>query len=435
MVRALRCRELIDGTARHANMASHTAVIHDVLSSHCEEASGLWLTRARLIDAPHVTLFELQRHDERIAAHLDGVSVAGAAGLDACRRLLEEPDAGVLFLLAVRTLEDEPSRLQSLLDIAKSAPAFRAGVLAGFGWAEPGRLRGVVANLLGSPDPLHRLFGVAACSMHRVDPAIAAPQEEADASVRARLFRAAGELGQQGMLPVCARSADEDAEVQFWATWSAVLLGAGENALAKLAGIGFEGGARQAQALQLALQAANPDHGHALLQANAAEPERLRIRIKGAGCIGNPRYVPWLISQMSDDKLTRLAGESFSLITGLDLSRAPFERMPPENFESGPTEDPEDDNVAMDEDDDLPWPVQSEVQKWWDKNGARFTTGVRHFMGAPPSRAHCIEVLKNSYQRQRIAAAYHLCLLNPGTPLFEWRAPAGRQQRALAQLS
>ena len=89
----------------------------------------------------------------------------------------------------------------------------------------------------------------------------------------------------------------------------------------------------------------------------------------------------------------------------------------------------------MDEDDGLPWPDQARIQAWWNQNGARFTTGVRYFMGSPPSRAHCVEVLKSGYQRQRIAAAYHLCLLNPGTPLFEWRAPAWRQQRELAQMA
>jgi hypothetical protein len=56
-------------------------------------------------------------------------------------------------------------------------------------------------------------------------------------------------------------------------------------------------------------------------------------------------------------------------------------------------------------------------------------------MGQPPSRNHYIEVLKNGYQRQRIAAAYHLCLLNPGTPLFEWRAPAWRQECELTQMT
>ena len=51
--------------------------------------------------------------------------------------------------------------------------------------------------------------------------------------------------------------------------------------------------------------------------------------IQGAGIAGDPSYVPWLIKQMKDLKLTRLAGESFSLITGLDLAYLDLERRPP----------------------------------------------------------------------------------------------------------
>jgi hypothetical protein len=55
-------------------------------------------------------------------------------------------------------------------------------------------------------------------------------------------------------------------------------------------------------------------------------------------------------------------------------------------------------------------------------------------MGKPVTREHCIDVLKNGYQRQRILAAHYLCLLDPGTPLFNTSAPAWRQQRLLAAM-
>jgi hypothetical protein len=58
-------------------------------------------------------------------------------------------------------------------------------------------------------------------------------------------------------------------------------------------------------------------------------------------------------------------------------------------------------------------------------------SGVRVFMGAVPSAAHCTQVLRDGCQRQRAVAARHLCLLNPGTPLFAIAAPAWRQQRQL----
>ena len=68
-------------------------------------------------------------------------------------------------------------------------------------------------------------------------------------------------------------------------------------------------------------------------------------------------------------------------------------------------------------------------------NGQRFQPRVRYFMGAAPARAHCLQVLKEGYQRQRMAAAEYLCLIAPGTSLFNTRAPAWRQQRWLAKMN
>ena len=160
----------------------------------------------------------------------------------------------------------------------------------------------------------------------------------------------------------------------------------------------------------------------------------MRLLIQGIGVAGDPHYVPWLIQLMQDLKLTRLAGESFSLITGLDLAYLDLERRPPENVELGPNDDPNDDDVAMDEDDSLPWPDPEKIAAWWQANGPRFAPGTRYFMGEPPSPAHCLGVLKTGFQRQRIAAAEYLCLMKPGTPMFNTAAPAWRQQRLLAQM-
>jgi len=106
-------------------------------------------------------------------------------------------------------------------------------------------------------------------------------------------------------------------------------------------------------------------------------------------------------------------------------------RPQPEDFEPGPTENPDEEAVELDPDEGLMWPDQEKVQEWWVANAGRFQPGQRYFMGAPVTREHCIDVLKNGYQRQRILAAHHLCLLEPGTPLFNTSAPAWRQQRLL----
>jgi uncharacterized protein (TIGR02270 family) len=174
------------------------------------------------------------------------------------------------------------------------------------------------------------------------------------------------------------------------------------------------------------------DECHDWLRNVAQDPDNMRWLIQGSGIAGDPSYAPWLIKQMSDDKTARIAGEAFSLITGLDLAYLDLDRKPPEGGGAGPNDDPNDPNVEMDADDGLPYPDPERIARWWGANGGRFTPGTRYFLGAPLSREHCSRGLKEGFQRQRILAAHHLCLLEPGTVLFEWRAPAPRQQRILA---
>jgi hypothetical protein len=102
---------------------------------------------------------------------------------------------------------------------------------------------------------------------------------------------------------------------------------------------------------------------------------------------------------------------------------------------AGPDDDPENDDVAMDEDEGLPWPDPERIRTWWSGNAQDFSPGTRFFMGAPPSWSHCMQVLRSGFQRQRLAAAEHLCLLVPGTLLFPTNAPAWRQSQWLAQMA
>jgi uncharacterized protein (TIGR02270 family) len=415
------------------------SILPSIVRHHVDDASTQHTTRKVLVSAPHLNLRLLRRHDDRLAAHLDGIAVAGDDKRPICEAALQEGGAGAAFVATVLALEGrDGALLQELLTLGDTDLNRRSRILAAFGWTERSQLQGVVRQLLLSTSTFERFVGVAACSMHRVDPGLGPARrlEDPDPLVRARAYRAAGELGMREFLSrLGSATRDADPMCQFWAAWSAVLLGDRQDALDLLQSRALQDGAFRARAFTLALSAMSGQMGHEYLRPLAQDPALLRWLVKGVGIVGDPTYIPWLLGHMADDRLARLAGESFTLITGLDLSRPPFERARPDNFESGPNDDPADENVAMDEDEGLPWSDVGQVQAWWNQNGGRFTAGVRHFMGEPITREHCIDVLRNGYQRQRIAAAHHLCLLNPGQALFEWRAPAWRQQRLLAQTS
>jgi uncharacterized protein (TIGR02270 family) len=414
-------------------------IVSTVIQQHADDATALAAHRTALLEGPAATLQRLQRFDRRLAAHLEGLRIAGDEGWALCQAALESPSSGGLFVVTVRALEDQdPARLDQVIAVAQAVEPACAGLLAAAEWMDPRGLRGTVARLLRDADGFKRMLGVAACAMHRVDPGIADGRYLADPEtlVRTRALRAAGELGTVDLAPSCAAlAAASDQPDRVWAAWSAVLLGDRGRGLAALTEQGQSKGTHRALAFRLALLAMKPAGGHQLLKQLAQEPAEWRWLLEGSGLSGDIRYVPWLIRQMADLRMARLAGEAFALITGADLPQESLDRPAPEDFVSGPTDDPDDPDVGVDPDDDLPWPHAAKIDAWWTAHRGRFVEGERYFMGQPPTRQHCVQVLKTGYQRQRILAAQHLCLLEPGTPLFNTAAPASRQARLLAQMA
>ena len=409
-----------------------------VVYQHADEAAFLWSQRSHFIAAPHITLRQLARHDDRIAAHIDGLRIADEAGRKICQAQLITEDPGAMFTAMVMAAENrDEKRIAELFALAESIPAMQRGLTAAFGWVSSQFLQGTVKELLTSRSPFRCHVGLASCVMHQValGQAHDAVLRSADGMLRARALRAIGELGQRDLMTRCEQHLNEaDIACRFGAAWSGVLLGDRAAALDVLKSMALIDGPFKDHALQLTLKAVSINEGHRILKALAADPKNKRTLVKGAGIVGDPFYLPWLIKQMEIPELARLAGESFSLVTGLDLSYLGLDRKNAGDVTSGPNDDPNDTDVSMDEDENLPWPHQDNIQAWWNANQHRFQNGTRYFMGEPINAECCKKTLRRGFQRQRIAAALHLSLLAPGTPLFATSAPAWRQQRWLAKM-
>jgi len=449
--------------------ASEPIPILTVVQQHAEESAYLRHVRSVMLKASHVSLFALRRLDDRIAAHIDGLAVAGAHGLASLEAVMEPPTAGAMFALAVLALQARHApTLTRLVTLAATLSEAERGFLSALGWVSSEDLQGTVRALLGSKESVHRTWGLAACAMHRVDPGPILTQavQDTDLMLRTRAWRVAGQSGRRDMADVARQAIsrqaapvhDEHATVVLQPTpaspteaalgphsekraaaWALTLFGEGNHELVRQALLKPEPGQAMPceAAHRLASIAAPIDWGRDQVRALVPQAEtsasHKRRMLRLAGWVGDVQVIPWLISLMADDVWARLAGEAFSMITGADLALLDIEREPPEGVDFGPNDSPEDENVAMDEDDSLPWPDQAKVQAWWQANAARFVPGQRYFAGEPPRPAHCIHVLKTQGQRQRIMAAEYLCLLRPGSKLFPVAAPAWRQSRWLAE--
>lgn len=409
-------------------------VIAEIISQHAEEAAFLWLLRHSAMHAPHYLLADLSRLDNRIEAQLDGLRVSGESGLKICREVLGQQDVERIFAAAFLSFENSDDLYSQINSDMESCPApLCRGLVSALGWLPYARAEKHIGPLVSAASPVSRRVGIAASAIHRRDPGqpLANVVVDENLFVRARALRAAGELGRLDLLSSVQKNlTSEDADCRFWAAWAAALLGDLDSVdvlkLFPRLDVPYK-----EQAVIVALRRMDVAAGGRWQKELAENPEWARLAVIGAGAIGDPTLIPWLLEQMKIPELARLAGESFTMITGVDIAYEGLEGEQPEGFESGPTEDPEDENVEMDTDENLPWPNRALIQKWWNDHRSNFQNGTRYLIGKPIAGDWLQHVLRIGRQRQRAAAALELVLRQPGQPLFEVRAPGFRQQQML----
>lgn len=405
-----------------------------IILQHAEEAAFLWLLRDAAVHKPHYDLRDLAQLDNRLEAHLDGLRIAGEPGWQICKEALALEEEGEVFTAAVLAFESGiEERIAHVFAAVAKKNKLGRGIISALGWLKWQQAAQYVQGLLEVGSPEASRLGLAAAAIHREDPGrpLAACLVSDDPLLKCRALQAVGELGRIDLLfHVAGNLSADNIDLGFHAAWSTLLLG-GEGALPVLRAIAESDSEYTEQACAMAVRGMPPAEAHDWLKSLAGNKQRQRLALTGAGILGDPVAIPGLLQMMEVPELARVAGEAFSMITGVDLAYADLEGEWPEGFAAGPTEEPEDEDVAMDPDEDLPWPAPELIARWWDAHQGEFTNGVRYFVGKPMSREHLQQVLRTGYQRQRAAAAIELALLKPGKPLFAVRAPGFRQQKLL----
>ncbi|QJI29071.1 TIGR02270 family protein [Pseudomonas sp. ADAK18] len=407
-----------------------------VLDLHAEEASFLAILRDYALRAPHYDLDDLGKLEDRIDAHLDGLRIAGPAGLETLLAQLGPHTVGEIFASVVLAFEAHNTNgLSQLSEHVRNAVETERGYLMALGWLDWEWVAPWIDRMLASPKPLFRRLGLAACGMHRHDPGAALLTElsQAEPSVLARAARTAGELRRHDLMPtIRAHRLHKDAATRFWVNWATAQMG-DEHALESLRPFAEQPGEFQYRALCVLLAWQHREHSIAWIHQLIQNPEQPRIGIQAIGLLGDPVGVPWLIQQMSDLPYARVAGEAFSLMTGADLALLNLELQQLPDFDAGPNDDAEDSNVVMDPDENLPWPDPQSIAVWWQAHGGDFQAGVSYMLGLPHSVNSFQQALAQGQQRQRIAAACGIARFRPTEVLFPTSAPASRQKKLLGE--
>ncbi len=422
------------GTVIRNGLKKSPIAIPTVIDQHTDEVSFLWISRNRLMKSQFYGLYELAGHDERIEAHLDGLRLAGSTGWEMCETALSDGNAGDYFSASILAFKSgDEDRLSCLLDKGGPDPVLSRGIISALGWLPYSQAKPYITRFISEHSPYLLRIGIAASAIHRIDPGkiLKDAIQNDNHALKARSLKAAGELGRIDLLPILEENLSHgDESCRFFAAWSAALLG-DMNALPVLQSLAASSAQYKEDAVKMAfriMESQNALKWHAEL---AADPETTRQAVIGAGTIGDPALISWLIVQMKTPALSRVAGEAFTMISGADIESDGLKGKMLDGFEVGPSEDPEDDNVGMDDDEDLPWLDPELAKEWWQQRRDKFNSGVRYFLGKSISDTHLHNVLCSGSQRQRAHAAIESILLNPGLPLFEIRTPGFRQMITL----
>ncbi len=414
-----------------------------VVRQHAENAAFLWTQRDRAVVAPHYRLKDIAKLDERVEANVDGLRVAGEVGWRLCVEGLEQQGPGEVFAGAVLSFGGaDVNRIEKVLEVSQAAPGLDRPVVSALGWLEPETVKNYLARLIVSEDPLRRRIGIAGYAVQRLDPGAILTQtlSDDDPIVRARALKAAGELGRVDLLAHVRRwFSDDHLGSRFSALWSAGRLGDRTREIFRgLQAIAEAGGELSGQATDMLIRMLPLQEAKQWRCQLRDNPERLRLAVKGVGVLGDPELVAELLVLMEIKETSRVAGESFSMITGVDLAYQDLERDEPEEpaqQEAANTTDQADDElrapITDDADADLPWPHPELVSKWWRQHQSEYRVGVRYLCGKEITSVNLTEILKAGYQRQRSAAALELALKEPRQPLFEVRGRGQQQQKSL----
>jgi len=401
----------------------------DVYEQYLTDASFLWVLRSIGVNQPHYNQVDINELDTRIEANLDGLMTSLELSWEICLEALEIGQAGEVFAVAVvafrsRDVEKIKTAVMAGLDNSDSIK----GLISALAWLPEKTVETWLQKFLSSKQMEHKYLAIAACSARRMHPGeiltrvLQRDDCIADKNLYARVIRLIGELKlTEYRWALDQAYSDDDPQVKFWVNWSTIMMG-DTSAVSQIKPYVDQSGPLQSIAVNTAFRGLPVELGRAWISQLAADPEQSRTVIKATGILGDPVAVPWLIEKMRKVETARIAAEAFSLITGIDLERYELVIEAPEDITVIPNDKPEDDNVDMDDDENLPFPDVDKVALTWQKHGSNYAAGQRYFMGKVINAETLQDKLINGLQRQRYAAAMELAILQPQAPLVNIKA-------------
>ena len=419
-------------------MPSSRPILWDIYEEHLSEAAWLWGEWEQSLDSPLYSIADVAiGPEERLRAHLDGLVLGGApVAQKLLLPALANEDLGEVAAAAwalaqaegadhqdavVEALAAAPPPVQAAIgralwlspaaDISRllplwndGSPPLRALIFDVFGPREPQWVRERLDPMFRSGQP--PLVAAALRAVRRIR------DRDFTDPVRFALQYPHPEVHQEILTTGLALGLKET-----WGLCRTIAAAPGPN-----------------RRLALGLLAISPDpKDRDFVRSLAADSGAGRDAVWAMGFCADVKAVDGLIQAMSNPETAKIAGESFTGITGVPLVGAltkPGETVGPEVEEVGLDDPP----PVVRADDYLPEPNPEAVAKWWDKERNRYHPVIRYIQGQPRQTDALRPALTTAATWRREVLSTELTISLVSAPRLELGDWARNQIRQLAQI-
>lgn len=420
------------------NLKKQSNAYRDITEQFVIDASFLWVLRSISVMQPHYNPEDIATLEKRIDANLDGAMSNFELSWEICAEELTYEQAGETFTAAIIAFRSrDVEKIKQIVTHAFINEQTLKGLISALAWLPKHLVSEWLHKFLASKDLNHKQLAIAVCSALRKNPgnviAELLTREDclAHHGLLIRAIRLTGELKLYAFTNHLQKQAEHDLpEIQFWANWSLVMLGEHKRVL-NLLGFINTPSPFQLLAIETIFKLLPVENARAWISQYAQQPDMIRVVIRAAGILGDPHVVPWLIDKMKDFATAKLAGEAFTLITGIDLERYELAIEPPQEIAVVPNDDSDDENVDLDADENLAFPDVNKINHTWLRYRDRYKVGARYIMGievqqnTPETVAKLTAMLKQAGQRQRASLALTIALLDAQSLYLNVKARSG----------
>jgi len=408
-------------------------VIPNVLQQHADiavyQAESIYYSQR----SSAFSLNDLVNEEERLEANIDGLFISDHEGTPYYKKVILKDDYGELFAATVLSIKlRDDSLFETIFELAEDNEYLLNAIADALIWLPYSGVSLYLDLLYNTRKPEKQYVAIAASAGHRrinirhlVD-----ALSSANMMLLARAIIAVAELGEESLASkIEGYLVHKEESIRFSANWALTRFG-NADAMNNLNRFLFNPLYAE-RAIFFEVMQKDINKTVYLLRHLFQNNETKRLAVFGMGLLGNPASIDSLIKVMYEDELARVAGEAFSFITGLNLDYENFDQDSPEGFESGPNDNPKDENVEMDRDEDLPWPNPTLIARWWEENKKNFSPQKKYIFGKEMSMLQFKEVLIHGTQIQREFSALAIAVRQRNQPIFNTKAPAKRQIQLL----